>query len=311
MPGIGIILNPHSRSNLKNPTRARRLGFIVGDKGSCHETKDPADVERLAREFCDREIEILGISGGDGTIHMTLSSFIKAYGGTPLPKIAFLRGGTMNNVATVLGIRGTPENVLSRLILKYHQDDPFRTAELNTLKINGSYGFVFGLGVVERFIEHYERTNVKPTPTRAAMLLAYYMSSALVNGKAACRLCRRFDATITVDGERLPFKNYTMLFAGTIETLGLGFNPMGRARELVNQFQIAGVSATPRQLIKIFPKAYLEQPIGREYIEDRVGSLAVLEFAEPQMYTLDGDFPEGPTTRVEISMGPRMTCLLL
>ena len=75
MAGIGVILNPHSRSNRNNPDRVKRFGFIVGDKGSCHETKTLDDVKKLAHEFRDREIEILGISGGDGTLHKTLNVF--------------------------------------------------------------------------------------------------------------------------------------------------------------------------------------------------------------------------------------------
>src|SRR3989338_9471201 len=91
MPGIGVILNPYSRSNRKNPGRAERLGFIVGDKGSCHATRDISDVERFAQEFKERGVEILGLSGGDGTYQRTLTTFVKIYGETPLPQIALYR----------------------------------------------------------------------------------------------------------------------------------------------------------------------------------------------------------------------------
>ena len=56
MPGIGVILNPYSRSNRKNPGRAERLGVIVGDKGSCHATRDISDVERLAQGFKEKGV---------------------------------------------------------------------------------------------------------------------------------------------------------------------------------------------------------------------------------------------------------------
>ncbi|HPM41898.1 MAG TPA: sphingosine kinase, partial [bacterium] len=69
MSGIGIILNPHSRSNRKNPERIKQLGFIVGDRGSCHATETLDQVRDLAREFRNRGVEVLGISGGDGTNH--------------------------------------------------------------------------------------------------------------------------------------------------------------------------------------------------------------------------------------------------
>lgn len=309
MAGIGVILNPYSRSNRRHPRRARRLGFIVGDKGSCHETRSVEDIDRLALEFRRREIEILGISGGDGTLHTTLTSFINAYQGTPLPKIAFLRGGTMNNTAGCLGIRGRPERILSDLILKYHHDELFQTTPLDLMNVNGKFGFIFGMGVVERFIEHYERVKV-PTPTRAALLLSRYVLSAMANGKDACRLCRRFDATVTVGDEVLSFRNYTMLFAGTIETLGLGFRPMPRARHIPGQFELVGVSSTPRRFLANLVPAFLKRPLTSPNVLDRVGKSAVVELAEPLPYTIDGDTPEAPASRIEISMGPKITCIV-
>ena len=99
MSGIGIILNPHSRSNRQNPERIKRLGFIVGDKGSCKLTNDIRDLPEIVHEFREKQIDILGISGGDGTNHCTLTTFINEYKDTPLPTIAFLRGGTMNAIA--------------------------------------------------------------------------------------------------------------------------------------------------------------------------------------------------------------------
>jgi len=118
MPGIGIILNPYSSLYRNDPERLKRVGFIVGDRGSCHATDTLDDVRELASEFKERDIDILGISGGDGTNHKTLTAFIKVYGEKPLPRIAFLRGGTANNTATQLGIRGTPERILSNLMFK-------------------------------------------------------------------------------------------------------------------------------------------------------------------------------------------------
>ena len=64
-------------------------------------------------------VEILGLNGGDGTNHVTLSAFIRVYGDTPRSKNAFLRGGTMNTVDDACGIFGTPETPLYNLIEKY------------------------------------------------------------------------------------------------------------------------------------------------------------------------------------------------
>ena len=95
MPGIGVILNPYSRKYKNNPEMAKHMGFIVGDKASCKATEDLADLRRVAEEFKTRDIDILAINGGDGTIHCTLTTFLNVYGNKPLPKIANLFTNTL------------------------------------------------------------------------------------------------------------------------------------------------------------------------------------------------------------------------
>jgi diacylglycerol kinase (ATP) len=306
MPGIGIILNPYSRSNRKHPERIKKLGFIVGDKGSCHSTETLDEVRDLAHEFKERRIDILGLSGGDGTNHRTLSAFMDVYGETPLPRVALLRGGTMNNLASQLGIHGQPERILSNVILKYHEGESFVEKQVNLVRVNGAYGFLFGMGLVTRFIERYQEME-EPNPAWALRLLSLATCSALVNGKFARRLAERFDCRITLDGKVQPFKNYNMIFAGTMKTLGFNFRPLYRCDSLPGQFQIIGISATPRELLATFPQAFLARPARSENYVDEMCRDAVLEFERPMSYTVDGDIAAEPTTRIELGMGPTLT----
>ena len=308
MPGIGVILNPYSRSNRKNPGRAERLGFIVGDKGSCHATRDISDVERLAQEFKERGVEILGLSGGDGTYQRTLTTFVKIYGETPLPQIAFLGGGTMNNVVHCMGIRGTPEMILSRLIYKYHQDAPFKISECPLLKANGIYGFLFGNGLLYRFICDFNKVE-GPTQWTAVWMLFRDMCHALANSKRGCELCRRVEAEVMVDGKPWPFKNFTTIFAGTVETLGLGFDALYRARKEPGKFQLLSFSLPPRQVVWSFPRLLLGKPVLSENWLDSLASEVVIRTKEPEGFLLDGElYPE--TTEVRLSLGPLLKLIV-
>src|SRR5262249_44508851 len=120
--GIGVVLNPKSRRNLRDPAASARLARALGDHGVVREARSIDELHRIAEDFKRLKIEVLGISGGDGTNHVTITGFINVYGGMALPQIAFLRGGTMNTVANSVGVsRGRPEGLLGGLIRAYAQ----------------------------------------------------------------------------------------------------------------------------------------------------------------------------------------------
>src|ERR1700756_2210147 len=120
MSGIGVVLNPKSRRNLRDPRAATRLARTLGDHGTVRAAHSIDDLFRIAEDFKRLRIDVLGISGGDGTNHVTITGFLDVYGGAALPQLAFLRGGTMNTVANSVGVpRGRPEGLLGRLIRDY------------------------------------------------------------------------------------------------------------------------------------------------------------------------------------------------
>lgn len=286
------------------------MGFIVGDKGSCHATDTMDQVRELAHEFKERGIDILGISGGDGTNHRTLSTFIEVYGETKLPRIALLRGGTMNNLAGQLGVKGASEKILSNLILKFHEGLPFTETKINMIKVNGLYGFLFGMGLISRFIDIYQDVDGGPTPARGAWLLVRGMLSSVFNGRFAQQLSERFDARLFLDDREMPFRNYTAIFAGTMHTVGFGFKPLYRATKVPGQFQTVAISATGRQILMTFPCALLARPANSEHYVDEMSSRMVLKLGRPMPYTIDGDTPESPADHIEITLGPNLTCIV-
>lgn len=307
MPGIGVVMNPHSRSNRRNPGRLKRLAFIVGDKGSCHATQDVFDLEQVASEFAAREVEILGISGGDGTVHHTISTFIQVYGSRPLPMIALLRGGTVNNVAGAVGVCGTPESVLSRLILKYHEGAPFVTTPVHCLDVNGKYGFLFGNGLAVNFIGEYIRLGEGGGPT-VAWLITHSVCSAIVNSPYFLKLAPRYDATVTVDGTVWPFKNYTVINAGTVEPFGFGFAPFYRARERPSHFHILATSMLPRQILHSFGTIWAGRRLRSEHALDAIASRVEITLAEPAPYMIDGEFYPA-VEKLTLRCGPALTMI--
>src|SRR5580704_7959063 len=157
VPGIGVVLNPKSRRNLRDPRAASRLARTLGDSGVVREARSIDELYRIAEDFRRDDIDVLAISGGDGTNHVTLTGFLDVYRGHTMPQVALLRGGTMNTVANSVGVgRGKPEGLLGRLLRDYAQQAsmPLENVERHVMRIapveegRAHYGFLFGTGAV-------------------------------------------------------------------------------------------------------------------------------------------------------------------
>ena len=223
MPGIGVVLNPKSRRNLRDPGAALRLARQLGDQGVVRPVHSIDELHRTAEDFKRLDIDVLGISGGDGTNHVTITGFLDVYAPdvkqhattkSPLPQIAFLRGGTMNTVANSCGVRrGRPEGLLGRLIRAYAERAtmPLANVERRVMRIQGmnsrgagpNYGFIFGTGVVYGYLAEYYRDG-EPSPVVAVTTLAKSIASTFVQGEMIKRMAKPFRGTVTLDdGRRL------------------------------------------------------------------------------------------------------------
>ncbi len=307
MPGIGIVINPHGKKYKKDPDKLTRLSFIVGDRGSYQATQDLHDIRRVAEQFKTRDIDILAIGGGDGTNHVTLTNFIEVYGEKPLPKMTFLRGGTMNTLANACNIKGTSEKILSNLIYKYHEGKEFETTELDLMQVNDKYGFIFGCGGVYRFMETYYR-GMAPSPPKATYTLVRAISSAMLNGRFARNMFARFDAEVWIDGKKWPFANWSALYAGSIPTLGLKFKVFHYSEEY-RKFHAVGFSLPPRNILRHVPRMAMgKKPRCEDLVEAPAQEMRI-ELAEPMGYTIDGDML-GPQRVIQVKTGPRIKILI-
>jgi diacylglycerol kinase (ATP) len=308
MPGIGVVLNPYSKKYKNNPYRLDHMAFIIGDKASCKPTQDIADLYRVADEFKSRDIDILAISGGDGTIHCTLTAFLKVYGEKPLPKVTLLRGGTLNTIASTLGIVGTTEKIMSSLLIRYHEDKAFSEKKLRLLKVNDSYGCIFGNGIIYNFMEAYYK-NPTVNPLIAAKTLIEAVYSSCTNGKLARQLFERFDAEVTIDGKVWPFANYNAICVASIRQLGLNFNVFYHMLSQNERFHAMGVSTSPRNLVSCLKKLHDGKPSGSPDIIEAPVLDMIIKTEKPMRYTIDGDML-GPEDTIRISQGPEITVLV-
>ena len=113
---IPVLVNPTARANRRNPRLAARFQAILGSDGRVFAPATLDDLQKVAADLRAALPPVIAIHGGDGTLHKTLSALINAWGGAPLPPVAILCGGTMNVVASSLGLRERPEVMLAQLV---------------------------------------------------------------------------------------------------------------------------------------------------------------------------------------------------
>lgn len=328
MPGIGVVYNPRSGHNLRNPRAARRLARTLGDHGVVREAASLDELYRVAEDFRRLDIDVLGISGGDGTNGVTITGFLDVYAGSALPQIAFLRGGTMNTVANAVGVRrGRPEGLLGHLIRAYNErtSRPLQDAPRHVMRIGprdkgharaipgGStppladkYGFLFGTGVVYGFLAEYYRGG-QPNPVVAAKTLFRGIGSAMVGGEMIRRMAAPFRGSVELDdGTRWEERAYLALAGGTIDQIGLNFRPFHRWGERPGTFHLLGIHTSPIGFVTQLPRIWRAAPMVPGHALEATPRRVTIHAPSGRIhYMVDGDLHEceGP---LEVEVGPRV-----
>ncbi len=307
MAGIGVIINPHAKANRRAPgAREQRMTKIVGAFGWVRVTPTLDSIDDVAREFRDREIDILAICGGDGSDHCTLTAFHRVYDGRKLPLLMPLRAGTINYVADATGgRRGSPEQGLARVVRDYRRGNTHVTTERDVLRVNGSeVGFLLSFGTAVNYLRAYYALE-RQGPGPAAKLLGRLIASALAGTHISQAVFQAVEADIECDDEVLPFRQFTFFFAGTIEQIALGFRPTYLGNRKRGFFHVVGGPIPARRLIRRIGRVYRGFPTGEPLLYDNIGRKMMIRFARPTHIMLDGDILE-PTEQIEVDVPMRV-----
>jgi diacylglycerol kinase family enzyme len=306
MPGIGVVVNPQARGNRRRTDRAERLAEIVGDAGVVRETAAVTQLAETAREFAARDLDVLAVCGGDGSIFRVFSALIPAYGDRPLPAVLPLRAGTINFVAAAIGCRrGPPEKVLAHVVRNYCRGIAHDTTERDLLCVNGTqYGFVIGCGAVVNFLRAYYAQQ-GTGPLYAIRLLARVVVSALAGGPFARGIVQPVEADITCDGERVPFRLFTVVLAGTVDRVALGFRPLYLGDRKRGYLHLVGGPFGAREFLRCFGRLRKGFPTEEPTLYDNLGRMVSIRFARPAAYMIDGDVAP-PVTQLDVATGPRV-----
>ena len=304
--------NPRAARNRRHPEGAARLARLLGDEGLVRHAATPVELEAALAEFRAAGVDTLGVHGGDGTCHVVLSAAVAAWGAAALPRLLVLRGGTMNTLASNHRLSGTPEELLSAELARRRARAPAAVVERDLLRVEAdggppTFGFLFGTGTAVAFLDRFYAW-APPSPLRAWLLMARAAASALLGGPFGQSLTRREPLRVASDGEEWADQTYLTLLAGTVPSIGLGFQALSRCAEQPGFFHAVGVHGTLPQVVRLLPRVHRGAPWRRRAALDVVAREVSLE-GDAVRYMVDGDlYPAARDLR--LSTGPAVQVLV-
>jgi hypothetical protein len=223
---IGVLSNLQAG---RDRTRTERLRALVNDQPDIThiETSPQVRIEDAVATLARRDIEVLAVCGGDGTLQRVLTEILRTNVFARLPLIAPLKGGRTNTGALDIGSRSNPVNALSTLMKAVREGRlEQRIVERPVLRIDlgpdgaVQYGFFFGGGVIHR------TTDLKHRILPDQYFQGAVTSGAIV-GLVAIRallgssrgVLIRDHMAIRLDGQPLEHRSFLLAFATTLNSV--------------------------------------------------------------------------------------------
>ena len=231
---IGLINNRRSQRN------KRGLGDILGvldtSPGSVHaELGQMSDLAEILRDFAAREVGVVAVNGGDGTIQATLTELFLARPFEENPVLALLPGGMTNMIAQDVGCRGGRAKALARLIAACAAGDlRRRIVEREVMRLQFTdqgppiFGMFFGAAAIYRAILLCRRVM---EPTRLGSTVSVAATLATLLARRAFRragddpILRGDEMTAQFDDGRRESGSRLLVLVTTLDRLVLNSRP--------------------------------------------------------------------------------------
>jgi diacylglycerol kinase (ATP) len=298
-----IIVNRHAGSIRRDPKLADQMRAACGRHASLHVTQDLEELYAVAGAAAGRGVTTIGLVGGDGTASATLTAIDRAYGDQPRPAIALLRGGTMNTIASSLGVSHRSPLALLRRTLKVAHAPNGLIHRRPVMRIGERLGFLFGTGVWYGYLaESY--ANGQPTRLTNATVLGRALASAAINGSTYTRIFDARELDVRFDGGAWETRSYLTVAAGTVADAGFGFRPFHRALDSDQRFQLFAIRGRATDVLVDLPGIWFGRGLSPDTAYNTTTSWAELRSTNgPFGYAVDGDLSTAQNT-LRLELGP-------
>ena len=227
----GVLSNPLSGGNRKGLRPIKEILSSYPQTLHC-EVHTLADVLSAMADFARREVNLVIVNGGDGTVHGALTALFttRSFGTSPL--IAVLRAGTTSMIGGDVGLAGSPRRGLRRLLhwVAEREGCP-EILSRHVMSVSGPTlenslcGTFLGAGSIYEGIRFFHRRVNTPGirgELGPAVTLLVFLLSLL---RRQSKLLSAVPVEASLDGQPPESKAWMMLFVTTLERLFLGMRP--------------------------------------------------------------------------------------
>lgn len=305
---IGLIHNPRSQRN-----RGRLLGA-----GSPQLLRaEPSTLAELAAtldEFARREVSLLLISGGDGTVRDVLTALPAIYG-EPLPQLSLLSSGNANLIASDVGSAGHSTAALRRVLAAARGATFRRRVTRPALTLTWPdqahapvHGFFMGAAALSRATRYaHERVlngGVKHGASVAVTVFAAFKQT--LRGEGEWR--NGEPMTITLDDAPARSGARFIFLATTLHKLMLGLWPFWGAG---GPLRYVDIDAPPPKLGRSLLPLLIGHPTRRMLADGyRSGGATRIRLQLREPLLVDGEsFAPGASGIIDLSTGPEFEFL--
>lgn len=255
---IGLLNNPLSGGN-RNGLEKIRQAAAAQPEVFQREVQTPSDVSETLADFARREVCVVAVNGGDGTVQAALTSiFHHRFFDTP-PALAVLpSAGTTSMIAGDVGLKGSRLNALERLFNWVRtKNDSAAQIERPVLKVQipsqktPIYGMFFGTAAIyqaTQFCLQKVHTRGVRGEIGAGVALARFLWAALLKDR---RVVSAVPITIGLNQKAPENRNYLLVLITTLQRLFLGLRPFWGSQ--TKPLHYTAVDDHPRHFLQALP----------------------------------------------------------
>jgi hypothetical protein len=255
MSRIGLISNPLSQQNKRG---ADSIDAVAGRlPGVLHRRLDRfATLPTILREFAERDVAVIAISSGDGTVQGVMTDLFENRPFKSIPPLALLPRGMTNMTAADVGLRGKPEKALPRLAalldkgrLDAHLLSRHVLRVENVADMPPQRAMFFGAAGVFEAIELCQ-TKVHPLRIQADWAAGVTFAGMLLHwlfGRRQSAVTPE-DIGVRLDGNDLGTTTRLLVLATTLDRLVMRSRPFWN--EAHGPVRFTGIDYPPRNLLR-------------------------------------------------------------